>query len=112
VGPSIASRAWTEILGVERAATLVEHEVQAGRLGHLREGLFGLVPLLVGATALPRTGRKLKVEVVESEVAQQVEHERQQAREFVGIWSRVQKMCASSWSFRAPGQALHTPDFS
>ena len=70
---------------VERAAALVEHELEVHALGDRPQRLGGLVPVLVGADRLlRRAGRQLEVEVVEPVVAQQVEHEVQRALELLG----------------------------
>ena len=70
---------------VERSATLVEHQLEALAPGDVGQDRLGLGPLRVAAHGLalgPR--RELEVEVAQAEVAQQVQHELQQARELLG----------------------------
>ena len=70
-----------DLRAVERAAALVDHELEAGCLADRAERFGRLVPLLVGADRLARRlRRQLEVEVVEAVVAQQREHELERGR--------------------------------
>jgi hypothetical protein len=64
---------------VERAAALVEHEVEIHPRRDHAQRLGRLLPLLVGADGLALgLRRQLQVEVVEPVVAEHLEHEREQ----------------------------------
>ena len=94
---------------VEGATPLIEHERQAGSLGHLSQGVLGNLPLLVGPCRLARRlGGQLKVEVVESELSKQVEHEREDARELgLHLLWRTEDVGVVLGHAAHPGEAVH-----
>ena len=78
------ARLHRDLRPVEGAAALVHDEVETLLDGRDAQRLGRLVPLLFGADRLLLgLGRQLEVEVVEPVVAQQVEHEAQQALDLV-----------------------------
>ena len=83
---------------VERSSAGVEDDRQLELVGREAQRRGRGLPLIVGADRLHLwSSRELEVVVVESVVAQQLEHETQNRDELVAHLLAVQKMCASSW---------------